>query len=224
MLPSLPEISGKPFDASSYFSDFDTKEIPELEEAKRVMIILLQEIVSKNWKLDEPIIIGIHSWPGRWKSHLISCLERWLRDANIGFCSTQNDQYLLSQKQHLYKQKSIIISDDLFQNSSILPRDIHDRWSPAWTDFQSLPELIFDVYDWNKIWLLSSNFDIHDVLNRVAESDDVWRLKSRITQLLWSVQPINLNTAPDHRETLAQEWTKLRSLFAKKVAAVVDPE
>jgi|GEM_PF-3414187 len=48
MLPSLPEISGKPFDASSYFSDFDTKEIPELEEAKRVMIILLQEIVSKN--------------------------------------------------------------------------------------------------------------------------------------------------------------------------------
>lgn len=209
------------FNPGSYFTNFDDKGIPELHEAKRIMTILLKEVVKKWWKLDEPLIVGIHSWPGRWKSHLIAAFEKWLQDAGVQFCSSHKDEYLLTQKKSEYWKHWIIISDDLLQWTSALPRNIKDTSNSWWYDFQALPDLLFDIYDWKKIWIVSSNFDIAEILDRVAESDTVGRLKSRVRHLLASVQPINLDTAPDHREVLAQQWTRAAQLFSKKVDKLI---
>lgn len=209
-------------DTGKYFDWFDTKWIKELIEAKAVMGTLLEELVKNNGKLWEPVIVWIHSWPWRGKSHLLGAFEAGLKDTKIPHIATHRDKYLLSQSQHKYQSVPIIISDDLFQWTNTLPKNMLDTTNKWWSDYKSFPELIFDIYEGKKVWVMSSNFDIHDILERVAESDTEWRLKSRIAHLLASVQPLNLNTAPDHREILAERGTRLTSIFAGAAAKALE--
>lgn len=209
-------------DTSKYFDWFDTKWIKELIEAKAVMETLLEQLVQNGGKLWEPLIVWIHSWPWKGKSHLLSALEKGLQDTQVTHMATHRHEYGIPQQKKLYKAVPVIITDDLFQWTNSLPKHMSDTGNKWWYEYTWLPELIFDIYEGNKVWIVSSNFDIHDILERVAESDTEWRLKSRIAHLLASVQPLNLNAAPDHREILAEQGTKLTKIFAGAVARALD--
>lgn len=216
MSKKAPEIQ-----ADTCFESFDTKWIAELIQSRAIMTALLEELIKNKGKLWEPLIVWIHSWPWRGKSHLIKAFESGLTDAKIPHIATHKDKYTLAQKQYDYKKVPVIITDDLFQWANTLPKGMDDNLNPWWYDLQALPELIFDIYDGNKVWVVTSNFDINEILSRVAEADTVWRLKSRVHHLLASVQPLNLNTAPDHRELLAQKGTGLKKRFAQAAASAL---
>lgn len=206
-LKTWPDFSG--------FESFNTKWNQTLERASRTLRKLSEVIIDNNWPLNEPMIVWLQGKPGLWKSHLITAFESSIQHVPWIKILRPDRQYWFSQKQCYYKASNVIIFDDLFQEFQSLwdvfaeepfLRRIKD------SEVQCLPEFIFDLYDGKKLWVVSSNFDIKEILKRVGDMDKQERLKSRIEHLLASTWVLLLEWE-DHRKVLAQTGTRFKSLF-----------
>jgi len=199
----------------SGFDSFNTKWNQTLERASNTLKRLSKEIISNNWPLDEPMIVWIHGKPGLWKTHLIRAFERsitWVTWINI---LRPNRRYWFSQMQNAYRAANVIIFDDLFQEHQTLDNVFEeDKFTKQIKDPEvcGLPEFIFDLYDGKKLWVVSSNFDIKEILKRVGNMDQQERLKSRVDHLLASTWVLHLEWE-DHRKVLAKTGTRFSKLF-----------
>ena len=91
--------------------------------------------------------------------------------------------------QNAYRAANVIIFDDLFQEHQTLDNVFEeDKFTKQIKDPEvcGLPEFIFDLYDGKKLWVVSSNFDIKEILKRLGNMDQQERLKSRVDHLLAS--------------------------------------
>lgn len=169
--------------------------------AKEWLELLANLIIEKNGKLWEPAIIWIEWNPWLWKSHLLNSFKLKLKEWGIGF-THNTDMYFLQN--HAYSQSGIIILDDLFQNVSSFD-DLNGSRNIATMDY--IKQMIFDIYEHKKILIVSSNLDIKKVLQVISSTDEVWRLKDRITELLSHTMPLKL------------EWRSYREIKAEKAAS-----
>jgi len=196
----------------SWFESFDTKSNPTLERASRVLR-KLAEAINNQWSLGEPMIVWLDWAPWLWKSHLLNAFSQSLLwNPGIVIAKPQNTHHFFANSSN-FTWSNVIITDDLFQRAWSLD-DVFQKkdWGKGWYPAQKLPEFLFDLYDWRKIWIVSSNFDIKDVLENVAQLDGQWRLISRIQHLLASTWVLHLEW-DDHRKVLATTGTRLSKLF-----------
>jgi len=161
------------------------------------------------------MIVWLHWAPWLWKSHLISAFETSIQNIPWVKIHKPHKKFGFSQHQDRYRDASIIINDDLFQDFQSLDdvfaidaflKKIQEA------EVRHLWEFIFDLYDGKKIWIVSSNFDIKEVLKRVGDMDSQDRLKSRIAHLLATTGVLQLEW-DDHRKVLANTGTKFSKLF-----------
>jgi hypothetical protein len=213
MTLSLSESSKWP--DFSGFETFDTKDNSTLIRARNTLKRLSELIIENNWPLNVPMIVWLHGKPGLWKSHLINAFELAIERVPWIKAYRPNRQYWFSQHQSKYRWANVIIFDDLFQEfQSIEDVFTIDSFLNTIKDYEvrSLPEFIFDLYDGKKLWVVSSNFDIKDILSRIGEMDKQGRLKSRIDHLLASTWVLQLEWE-DHRKVLAETGTRFKNLF-----------
>ncbi len=194
----------------AWFDTFDTKENPTLVRAKNTLR-KLAEIIRKDWFLNEPMIVGLQWKPWLGKSHLIQAFEAAIQWVSGIESHRPDKKYWFTQHQTLYRKANVIISDDLFQELSNLDLAFTGSFEQTYTT-KALPEFLFDLYDGKKIWIVSSNFDIKEILQRISEMDWQDRLKSRIKHLLASTGTLHLE-GEDHRAVLAQTGTRYSELF-----------
>lgn len=200
-----PDFSG--------FDSFDSKWNPTLERASNTLKKLAQIIIDNNWTLDEPMIVWLHGKPWLWKSHLMDAFLKAIQGVKWSKITKPNNTQFFFNSGSNYKDSNIILTDDLFQRAASLNEVFQVRnWDKWWYPAQSLPDFLFDLYDGKKIWIVSSNFDIKDILGNVAQLDWQWRLASRIEHLLASTWVLHLEW-DDHRKVLAQTGTRFSKLF-----------
>lgn len=199
-----PDFSG--------FESFDAKGNQTLVRASGTLR-KLAEAINKDWSLDEPMIVGLHGAPWLWKSHLLNAFATCIHWALwITIAKPTNTHNFFATKSN-YTDSNIIITDDLFQRAWNLSEVFGAKdWDKWWYPAQKLPDFLFDLYDGEKIWVVSSNFDIRDILGKIAELDWQWRLKSRIGHLLASTWVLRLEW-DDHRKVLAEMGTRFKSLL-----------
>ena len=159
------------------------------------------------------MIVWLQWAPWLWKSHLMEAFAKSINWVQWITTAKPTDTHHFFAMSSNYTGSNTIITDDLFQRAWNLG-DVFDKkdWDKWWYPAQKLPNFLFDLYDWKKIWLVSSNFDIKDVLKRVAELDWQWRLTSRIDHLLATTWVLHLEWE-DHRKVLATTGTRFKSLF-----------
>lgn len=163
----------------------------------------LAEYLTKN-KIPDAVIIWIQGAPWLWKSHLLNSFNNQLRDNKIDSCDNLNDEHFLTLEK--YKASDIILIDDLFQNLNSL-----DKVSTF--DINNLSRLIFHIYENKKILIITSNFDINAILDKISSEDKVWRLRDRITELLSHTQPIKLEW---------ESYRKKKALESSTTSAISD--
>lgn len=199
----------------SGFDSFDTKWNQTLERALNTLKRLSNAIIENKWPLDEPMIVWLHGKTGLWKTHLISAFERSITWVNWIKILRPNRRYWFSQMQRDYRVANVIIVDDLFQEHQTLEnvfaedKFLNRIWDP---EVRGLPEFLFDLYDGKKLLVVSSNFDIKELLWRIGNMDQQERLKSRIDHLLASTWVLHLEWE-DHRKVLAATGTRFTKLF-----------
>ena len=174
--------------------------------AKEWLENLTEYIIENNLHFEEPAIIWIEGKPWLWKSHLLNAIKLELSKNNIIF-SHNTDEYFLQN--WAYSQSNIIIIDDLFKDLKSL-KELNSISSRI--VLNQIEKMIFDLYEKNKILIVSSNFNIKDILEKLSEWDDVWRLKDRITELLWHVQPIKI-TWKSYRIKKAEFKSTISEIF-----------
>ncbi|EKD66612.1 MAG: hypothetical protein ACD_49C00029G0040 [uncultured bacterium (gcode 4)] len=205
---------------TSLFDDFDTIEDGEVNEslvrAKTILKKLTELVIEHNGHLWEPLIVWLEGSPWAWKSHLIDMAEKILNSNWIKTISSKTKKNLFPQHQFEYERADIIFSDDLFYWANSLQEASKD-WDKWAYDLKGLPDFLFHLYDTKKIWIVSSNFPIDEILKLIAKWDTIWRLRDRIDHLLASVQPLKLERKQSYRKKLASGWTKLTGLFSKAV-------
>lgn len=168
--------------------------------------------------MSEPILIWVDWAPWLWKSHLCKALFQELQKLWLNVISNITDPYILSN--WTFRESNIIILDDLFQST----QDLNNIWN-SWHDWMMmnnyLIKILFDVYENNKVLVVTSNFKILDILEKVSEHEkENKRLVSRIKHLLSHTHPITL-TWTDYREILANKWWKYSWKFANALAKVL---
>ena len=203
--PNTPEVH--PF---AWFDSFDTKNNPTLEKAKNTLEKIAEKI-RKEWHLNYPMIVWLQWKPWLGKSHLIEAFEAAIQWVIWVKCHRPDKKYWFPQQRTRYKQANVIISDDLFQELDTLDQAFTGVFEQTYTT-KALPEFLFDLYEGRKIWVVSSNFDIKEILNRVSAMDWKDRLTSRVKHLLASTGTVHLE-GDDHREILANTGTRFTKLF-----------
>ncbi len=200
-----PDFSG--------FESFDTKGNKTLEKASRILRKLAEAINENNWPLGEPMIVWLHWAPWLWKSHLIDAFSQSIQLAPwINIARPGNTHHFFATNSN-FTGANVIITDDLFQRAASLDDVFWKKdWDKWWYPAQKLPDFLFDLYDGKRIWIVSSNFDIKDVLKNIAQLDWQGRLTSRIEHLLASTWVLHLEWE-DHRKVLAQTGTRISKLF-----------
>ncbi|MBP9779977.1 hypothetical protein KBD33_05150, partial [Candidatus Gracilibacteria bacterium] len=208
----MEELKDKGPDFSG-FESFDTKGNKTLEKASRILRKLAEAINENNGPLGEPMIVGLHGAPGLGKSHLIDAFSQSIQLApGINIARPGNTHHFFATNSN-FTGANVIITDDLFQRAASLD-DVFGKkdWDKGWYPAQKLPDFLFDLYDGKRIWIVSSNFDIKDVLKNIAQLDGQGRLTSRIEHLLASTGVLHLE-GEDHRKVLAQTGTRISKLF-----------
>ena len=159
------------------FSETFDNLIPQTEKqikAKNTMLWVLRVIREKWLPLEKPLMVMLHSKPWRWKSHLMRSLmnELWKLNIEYKFCS---NPWGSLWKNHIAWKVCFI--DDLYADKqSIEHLNQYDYWR--------LEEVLFDVYDNNKILVLSSNFSLNDILEFIKKYDSIGRIASRLTEFI----------------------------------------
>ncbi|EKE29599.1 MAG: hypothetical protein ACD_2C00141G0021 [uncultured bacterium (gcode 4)] len=212
---------------SSLFDNFDIMEDGAPNEtlirAKTVFKTLADLIIEHNGSLGEPLIVWLQGMPWSWKSHLMDIMESIVKSQGIPSVNGKSDRFLISQGRLRYEAANIVFSDDLFHWANSLA-EVDDMRSDKWYyDLKSMPEFLFHIYDSKKIWIVSSNFPIKEILRLIWKKDTIWRLNDRIEHLLASVQPIEIIRKESYRKKLAKDWTRLTSIFSKAVEDALIP-
>lgn len=162
---------------------FDTYD-PQ-NETQKVAKDFLQNLANYliSNEVPDAVIIWIQSAPWLWKSHLFKSFKTHLENNQVTLTHNLNDPHFLMME--WYKKSKIILIDDLFQ-------DLQSLDNVKWPIIDRLSKLIFDIYENKKLLLITSNFDIKLILDKISAADTVWRLKDRITELLSHTKPIKL--------------------------------
>lgn len=216
------KLSWTPSASTETFENFDTLSNPTLIEAKTTLETLAEQIIASWGNLWVPLIVWIQGNPWVGKTHLIRAFQNKLIRAGVKFHSNKDDKYLITQNQRQYNKTKwfIVVIDDFLQGAISLEQAKKD-WDKWGYDLREFPQFLFDLYEMNGICLISSNFDINKILELVTQWDTVWRLKSRVNELLWSVQPIHI-ISWDYREVRATKTNPLKAAIQGAVQKAVE--
>lgn len=158
---------------------------------------LLRLIKDTNWKPQKPIMFMLHWWPWRWKTHLLNAFLNEVAKLWHSYSLVRRPE--TTGYGNINYSKDIIVIDDLFSAKQSLSTNFQSY------EYGSIERMIFEVYEWKKILLMTSNFSLEDLINMVNKFDEKWRIKSRIKEFIWFCPDMELDW-DDFREKIWKEW------------------
>lgn len=157
--------------------------------AKNKMLGVLRLIREKWLPLQKPLLVMLHSKPGRWKSHLMRSLMNELWTLGIDYDYHSNPWVMFGPNM---TQKDVCFIDDLYA----WEQSINNLSS---FDFNRLSSVLFEVYNNNKILILSSNFSLSEIVKFIERFDTIGRITSRIKEFIGYCPDLELDGV-DYRE------------------------
>lgn len=203
----------------SWWQTFDSYE-PQNESQIKAKIVLetLSKLLLDNWwKLEEPILIWLQSKPWLWKTHLVKAFIESLNNSWIKTVTNQNDEHFLMMGK--YKWSQVIVLDDFLKEFQEIKKWSHNTFWEIWSlQLQRFQDFLFYVYENHCVVILTSNFDIKDILTETTKTETQhWRLASRVEHLLANTHPIHIEW-DDYRKKIATKWWKYGWLFSDALA------
>lgn len=170
------------------------------EKTVRIIKWLVQLILDYDSIPPKPIMLALHGESGRGKTHLLKAFLNELARNQINYHYEAKPNTALS---YYSKDKKIIAYDDLFAERKNM-KEFRNY------DYQYLEELIFDIYEYKRIFIFTSNFSLNQLTEFIKKHDEIWRITSRIDEFIGICPDIQIDWE-DYRKKI---WEKTKDIFS----------